>query len=156
MIKIINVIFSVLKVILLLVSFIFTFFIIMNMYNRLEKEFIGAIFNFIPFLILFILFAINIIFRQKSVNGCLFYNITCCMVFSVILFSVYRTFFDENMVAMIRLGYDINFNYFADVIAPMKAMLYVLSISNVLLMLDHIFLNKKNNAKITEVSLNKV
>ena len=76
MIKILNTILSYLKVLLLLVTFVFSFFIIINMYQRLEKNMINAIFNFIPFILLFILFAINIIFKQKSVNNCLFYNVT--------------------------------------------------------------------------------
>lgn len=142
MIKVINAILSFLKVILLLVSFVFSFFIILNMYRRLEKNVVDSIVNFIPFVILFILFAINMIFRQKSVNGNLFYNITCCLVFGMILFAAYRTFFDRNMVVMIRLGYDINFNYFADIIAPMKAMLYILCVCNVLLMIEGIDFSK--------------
>lgn len=136
MIKIVNTIFSFLKVILLPICFVFSFFIIVNMYKRLEKNMIDAIFNFIPYVLLFILFAINIIFRQKSVNHCFFYNVTCCLVFAMILFSIYRTFFDRNMVVMIRLGYDLNFNYFADMIAPIRAMLYILSVSNIFLMVD--------------------
>ena len=142
MTKVINAIFSFLKVILLLVCFVFTFFIIVNMYRRLEKNMMDAITNFIPFILLFILFAINMIFRQKSVNNCFFYNITCCLVFSMILFAVYRTFFDRNMVVMIRLGYDINFNYFADIIAPMRAMLYILCVCNILLMIEGINFSK--------------
>lgn len=136
MIKIINAIFSILKVLLLLISFVFTFYIIIHMYQRLEKNMMDAIVNFIPFVLLFLLFSINIIFRQKSVNQCFFYNVTCCLVFVMLLFAIYRTFFDRNMVVMIRLGYDINFNYFADIIAPMRAMLYMLSLSNILLMLE--------------------
>ena len=112
MTRILNGILSILKVILLLVCFVFTFFIVVNMYRRLDKNIVEAISNFIPFILLFILFAINLIFRQKSVNKCFFYNVTCCLVFIMILFAVYRTFFDRNMVVMIRLGYDINFNYF--------------------------------------------
>lgn len=155
MIKIINSIFSVLKVLLLLISFVFSFFIIINMYRRLEKNMVDAIFNFIPFVLLFILFAINIIFKQKSVNNCLFYNITCCLVFLMLLFAVYRTFFDRNMVVMIRLGYDINFNYFADIIAPMRAMLYMLSLSNVLLMIENVQWKPKKKEVIVDTDLNK-
>lgn len=155
MIKIVNTIFSFLKVILLLVSFVFSFFIIINMYRRLEKDMIEAIFNFIPFILLFILFAINIIFKQKSVNDCFFYNITCCLVFGMLLFAVYRTFFDRNMVVMIRLGYDINFNYFADVIAPMRAMLYILSVSNVLLMFEDFNWKPKKKEVIVDTDLDK-
>jgi len=155
MIKIVNTIFSFLKVLLLLVSFVFSFFIIINMYRRLEKDMIDAIFNFIPFVLLFILFAINIIFKQKSVNNCFFYNVTCCLVFMMLLFAIYRTFFDRNMVVMIRLGYDINFNYFADVIAPMRAMLYILSVSNVLLMLVDFSFKPKQENVIVNTDLNK-
>lgn len=152
MIKIINKVFSILKVLLLLVSFVFSFIIIINMYRRLEKNMMDAIFNFIPFVLLFLLFAINIIFKQKSVNNCFFYNLICCLVFGMILFSVYRTFFDRNMVVMVRLGYNINFNYFADMIAPIKAMLYILSFSNILLMLDGFSWNFKKADVITNTN----
>lgn len=159
MIKIINAILSFLKVILLLVCFVFTFFIIINMYRRLDKNVVDAVSNFIPFVLLFILFAINMIFRQKSVNKCFFYNITCCLVFTMILFAVYRTFFDRNMVVMIRLGYDINFNYFADIIAPIRAMLYILCVCNVLLMIEGIDFSRlfgsKSDSKV-EVEEKKV
>ena len=87
----------------------------------------------------------------------MFYNITCCLVFGMLLFSVYRTFFDRNMVAFIRLGYNINFNYFADMIAPMRAMLYMLSVSNVLLILDGMNLKfqKKEVPVVEETPKNK-
>ena len=135
MIKIINGLLNVLKVIMLLVCFVFTFYIIINMYNRLGKDLIDSISNFIPFVLLFILFSINFVFKQKSVNQCTFYNITCCLVFLMLLFSIYRTFNDKNMIMVIRLGYNINFNYFSDMIAPMRFMLYTLSFSNILLMI---------------------
>lgn len=151
MIKIVNNILSILKMILLLICFAFSFYIILHMYQRLEKNLIDSIFNFIPFILLFTLFAVNIVLKQKSVNDCFFYNITCCLVFIMLLFSIYRTFFDRNMIVMIRMGYDINFNYFADMIAPMRMMLYLLSFSNILLMLDGIFLKtKENNIEIVE------
>lgn len=142
MIKILNNILSVLKMFLLLICFVFSFFIIINMYRRLEKDMFDAIFNFIPFILLFVLFAVNFVLKQKSVNNCIFYNVTCCLVFLMILFAVFRTFTDQNMVLIIRLGYDINFNYFADIIAPMRAMLYMLCVSNVLLMVDGLDFNK--------------
>jgi len=154
--KIINAIFSILKVFLLLVSFVLTFFIIVNMYRRLEKDLFDAIYNFIPFILLFVLFAINIIFKQKSVTGCLFYNVVCCLVFSMILLACYRTFFDENMVVYLRLGYNINFNYFADIIAPMRAMLYVLCVSNILLIIDGLkFWDKKEEIIIEDKKIEK-
>lgn len=150
MIKIINTILSVFKMFLLLICFVFSFFIIINMYRRLEKDMFDAIFNFIPFVLLFILFAVNFVLKQKSVNSCIFYNVTCCLVFLMIIFAAFRTFTDQNMVLIIRLGYDINFNYFADIIAPMRAMLYMLCVSNVLLMIDGLDFNKLEKKLIEE------
>lgn len=156
MTKIVNGILSFFKMFLLLISFVFTFYIVVNMYRRLEKNVIDAIFNFVPFLILFLLFSINFIFKQKSVNNCLFYNVTCCLAFTMILFVIYRTLFDRNMIAMIRLGYDINFNYFADIIAPMRAILYMLCLSNVLLIVSDIKLSIKTNDNISNVEVKNI
>lgn len=133
--KIINGFFSILKFLLLLVCFMVTFYIIMNMYQRLEKNIIECIPTMLPYVILLFLFILNFIFKQKSVNNCMFYNISCCFAFTVILFAAYRSIFDSSMVMILKLGYHINFNYFADVIAPMKVMLYLLIISNILLIL---------------------
>ena len=142
MIKIFNIILNILKIIMLSVCFVLTFYIIVKMYQRLDKDLIGAISNFIPFIILFILFCINYILRQKITQNT-FYNVTCILVFSMLGFSIYRTFFDENMVVLTRLGYDINFNYFADIIAPMKVLLYTLSVVNVLLIVSDMNFNKQ-------------
>jgi len=118
------------------------------MYDRLGKNIAGSIYNFIPFVLLFILFSVNFVLRQKVVNECTFYNITCCLVLVMLLFAIYRTFNDRNMIMVIRLGYDINFNYFSDIIAPMKFMLYGLSASNILLILSDLrIFNNVNKVK---------
>ena len=145
MIKILNIFLNLLKVIMLLICFVFTFYIIIRMYERLGKDLAGSIQNFIPFILLFILFSINFILRQKEVNECIFYNVTCCLVMVMLLFCIYRTLNDEYMIMSIRLGYNINFNYFADIIAPMRFMLYGLSVSNLLLMLSGMKIFNKSN-----------
>lgn len=134
--KVLNYIFLVLKLLLLIASFIITFYIIMSMYNRLDKNIIDCIPTMLPFVLLLILFTFNLVLGHKNVNNNIFYNIACCMAFSVIVFAAYRTFFDTNMVMITKLGYNINFNYFADVIAPMKAMLYLLSLANIFLIIS--------------------
>lgn len=143
MIKIFNGLLNVLKMIMLLVCFVLTFYIIIRMYQRLEKDLVKSIFNFIPFFLLFILFCVNFIFKQKQVTQNTFYNVTCIIVFAMLGFAIYRTFYDKNMLVLTRLGYDINFNYFADIIAPMKVLLYGLSVSNILLMISGMEFNKK-------------
>ena len=133
---------------MLFVCFALTLYIILNMYNRLDKNLIQSVGNFIPFILLLILFCINFVYKQKVVNECTFYNVTCCLVLTMLLFAIYRTFNDKNMILNIRLGYNINFNYFSDIIAPMKFMLYGLSVSNILLMLTELkVLNNVNKIK---------
>lgn len=136
MIKLINYLLCGLKILMLLVCFVFSFYIIVNMYRRLDKDLFDSIKNFIPFVFLFVMFSINLILKQKVVNENIFYNITCFLGLSVILFAIYRTLFDKNMIVMLRMGYNINFNYFADIIAPMKVILYGLSVSNIFLILS--------------------
>ena len=148
MTKVLNVLLNIIKVIMLLVCFVLTFYIIVKMYQRLDKDMVKSIPNFIPFILLFILFCINFIFRQKQVNQNSFYNITCILVFAMLGFAIYRTFYDKNMVVLTRLGYDINFNYFADIIAPMKVLLYGLSVTNILLIFSGLDYNKKKVKKI--------
>lgn len=133
--KIINGFLMVIKVIFLLISFVFTFNIVLRMYERLGKNYLDSIPVFIPYIVLFMAFSINIVLRQKRVNNCIFYNLTCCLVFAMLIFCGYRAMTDEYMLLYIRLGnYNINFNYYADIIAPLKVMLYLLSISNLMLM----------------------
>ena len=142
MTSIINKIFGILKYILLIIAFVLTLYIIIYMYHRLNKSLIQAYKIFIPFIMIFILFCTNFLFNKKKVQKNLFYNITCCLVFSLIIFVDYRTIFDTYMLANTKLGYNINFNYFNDFLIPLKIMLYGLSIINVLLMIN--FKSKKN------------
>ncbi len=136
MIKAINLLLNIVKIIMLLVCFVGSFYIIINMYRRLDKNLFDSIKNFIPFVFLFIMFSINFILKQKAVTQNIFYNLTCFLGLGVILFAIYRTLCDKNMIVMLRMGYNINFNYFADMIAPMKVILYGLSVSNILLILS--------------------
>jgi len=87
-----------------------------------------------------IIFFINIIFRQKSVNSNLFYNLTCCLVFSTTIVVGIRAICDTNMILNRVMGYNINFIYFSDYIAFMKILVYGLCISNILFM---VCINKK-------------
>lgn len=132
--KIINGFFSVLKYLLLVVSFILTFYVVMFMFKRLEKDYIGTLEVFIPYIMVLVVFTINLLFEQKSVTKNLFYNLTCCLVFGVLIFAGYRAIFDDYLLSGIKMGYNINFNYYADMLAPLRSMLYLLIASNIMLM----------------------
>ena len=137
MTKIINGFLLVIKIIFLLISFVITFNIVLRMYDRLDKNYVESVSVFLPYFSLFLVFAINLVFRQSQVNNCLFYNVTCCLVLCMLVFCGYRAMYDEYMLLYIRLGnYHINFNYYADMIAPLQVMLYLLTFSNIILMFN--------------------
>lgn len=135
MIKIINNFLSFMKLLLLVVSFIMTFYIIMSLYQELGKSFMEAIPIFIPYLILFFLLAFNHILKQKQVTGNVFYNTACCLVFSVLIFVMYRVMFDEFMLSKSGSSTGMSFQYFSDMIAPLKSMFYLLIAGNICFML---------------------
>ena len=136
MISILNKIFNALKFILLIIAFVLSFYIIIYMYHRLGKSLYFSYGVFIPYVIIFIIYCINLIFKQKRVNNSLFYNLTSCLIFMLIIFVDFRALSDNYMIAYQRLGYDINFNYFNDFVMPMKIMIYGLIITNILLMIN--------------------
>lgn len=133
--KILNGIFMVLKFILLILGFGLSFFIVLSMYKRVDRNLIESIPIFAPYVIILLMFFINIIFGQKSVNRNLFYNLTCCLVFSCIVVVCLRAILDKNMLLNSIMGYNINFSYFNDFISFMKIMLYGLSLANIFFMI---------------------
>lgn len=151
MTKILNKLFLILKTILLPVLLVATIYIVVFMFQRLEKELFGA--NFMeflsivfPYLLLIVLTIMNFFLKQKRVLENTFYNITSFLVMLTVVFFCYRACFDQNMYLWHKYGYNINFNYFSDQIAPMKVMLYGLSISNILLMIEeYLSRDKKMN-----------
>ena len=136
MISVFNKIFRVVKYLLLIISFVLSLYIINYMYHRLNKNILLSYNVFAPYIIIFVMYCINIVFNQKRVNNSLFYNLTSCLVFALIIFVDYRALYDNYMIAQTRLGYNINFNYFNDFVIPMEIMLYGLIITNVLLILN--------------------
>lgn len=134
--KILNGFFYILKHLLLIIAFVSTLYIIVYMYKRLNKSLTESIKVFLPYLVLFILFCINLIARQKGVTNNIFYNITCCLVLVTICYCGYRAIFDNNMLMSNKMEYKIQFNYYSDIISPMKIMLYGLSFANICLMFD--------------------
>ena len=105
----------------------------MNM--RLEKSIVSVLPELIPFVVLLVIFVINMLFKQVGVTKNLFYNLTCCLVLGTIVFVCYRTIFDTNMVLNGKYGYGADFNFFDNFVAYIKIMLYGLAIANVLFMI---------------------
>ena len=115
-------------------SFGLFLYIVLSMYDRVNKSLIECIDLFIPYLLVLILFIINILFQQTTVTKNVFYNLTCCLAFITILVVCLRTIYDKNMVLNEIMGYGINFSYFNDFLAFMKVLLYGISIANIFFM----------------------
>lgn len=144
--KILNIIFYVLKFLLLLVAFAGTLYVMLQMNHRLQKSFMSTIDVFIPFIILLILLIVNIIFNQKTVTGDLFYNVTSNLVFTTITVIAFRAVFDRSMIISNLTDYKIDFNFFANCLPFIKIMLYGLCIADILLMF-HIKDDKEKNVR---------
>lgn len=148
--KIFNGLFYVFKFLLLIAAFALTLFVLIRMNVRLEKNIMSILPELIPFAILLVLFIINMIFRQRGVNGNVFYNLTCCLVLSTIVCVSLRAILDTNMVLNEKYGYGVDFNFFDNFIAYIKIMLYGLSIADVLFMF-----REKDNDKIKDEKKSK-
>lgn len=156
MTKILNKLFYLLKNIMLPLLLVATIYIVIFMFRRLEKELFGA--NFLeflsvifPYLLLIILVITNVFMKQDTVKDNIFYNITSFLVMLTIFVFCYRAFTDQNMYLWNKYGYNINFNYFSDQIAPIKVMLYGLSFANIMLMIEH---HLKDDKKSVETKKN--
>lgn len=147
MVKILNLIFSFLKFILLIIGFGVSFFIVLSMYSRVGRSLISSIYIFLPFVILLVFYTINHLFHQSVVTQNVFYNITSVLAFTVIDFVCYRAICDKQMVLNEIMGYGINFSYFEDFLPFMLVFIYGLIISNVLFLISA-SKNKTKNSKI--------
>lgn len=159
MTKILNKLFRILHIIMLPILLVATIYIVMFMFQRLEKEIFGANFTeflgvIFPYLLLIILNIINMFLKQNNVKDNLFYNTTAFLVMIVITVFCLRALFDQNMFLWHKYGYNMNFNYFSDQIAPMKVMLYGLSIANVVLMIDGYIKSNNKSEKNLKVKKN--
>ena len=144
--RIFNGLFYGLKFLLLIGAFGLTLFILIRMNIRLEKDMMSILPQFIPFIILLVLFIINMILRQVGVSKNLFYNLTCCLVFTTIILVGCRAILDTNMVLNAKYGYGIDFNFFDNFLPYIKIMLYGLIIADIL------FMFREKDKKIEEKS----
>ena len=132
--KIINIILSLLKYVLLIAAFALTLFIILKMNMRLNKSLADSVFIFVPYGILLLLFILNGFLNKKAITENLFYNLTSVLVFCTNVVVGLRAIFDTNMLynAIQKMG--VNFNYFNDYLAFNRIMLYGLIIANIVFM----------------------
>ena len=136
MTKILNGMFYLLKFLLIVLAFGSSLYVLVAMYKRLDKNMIDLLRVFIPYMVLIVLWILNIFFRQESVTKNVFYNLTCCIVFATVILLACRSLFDESMILMLKTKYHVNFDFFSDMLTFVNVMIYGLCISDVFLALS--------------------
>lgn len=137
-----------LKYLLLVISFALVFYGIVVTYRRLEKDIVEAIPILIPFVLVLVVFIINIFIKSKVIRDNLLYNSISVIVFLSIIVICLRAKFDTGMMLYYKYGIDFNPAYFADNLSTIQMMLYTLAGSNVLFMLSTLFVDKKENKEL--------
>ena len=147
MIKIFNKIFNISKLILLTLSLAFTLYIMLFMYEKLDKSYFGHNFldffgTIFPLIVLLILFTINYALHQEYINNNILYN-SCCMVSLISIIMIgYRTLYDTNMIYWAKDGFNINFSYFNDQISQIKLLAVLLCFTNILIIIKNVLFDK--------------
>lgn len=146
-------IFGILKYILLIIAFGLVFYGIMITYARLEKPLTEAVPVFLPFIFVLVTYILSIVITGNNVSKNLLFNFTSCMVFLVSIIVCLRAKFDTNMVLYYK--YQINYNptFFADNLSIIKAMVYMIGATNVILLICNL-LEKDKKGK-HEIGINR-
>lgn len=145
-------IFGFFKYVLLVISFGLVFYGIMVTYGRLEKPLTDAVYVFLPFAFVLVVFLVTLISRSKSISESLLFNFVAVFVFLVIIIICLRAMFDNNMILFYRYGINYNPAFFSDNLSAIEAMLYMVGGANVIFLLCDFLGREKTPKKVKEVS----
>ncbi len=126
------------KVVLLLIAFIMTLYILFMKMDINNSNILSVVPLFIPLLLVLIVFTFSFFLGYGNDNT--FFNIGCVLVLLSIIIIDYRTMFDLNIISQTKL----NINYFNSQTTRIKLILYLTFIGNLMLM----FSEKKEKNKI--------
>lgn len=145
--------FGFLKYFLLIIAFGLVFYGIMVTYARLEKSLVQAVPIFIPFILVLFTYIFSIVINGKNVSKNLLFNLTSVLVFSVVIIICLRAKFDTNMILYHRYQIHFNPSYFADNLAIIKALVYMIGISNIILLICNVL--EKDKVGKHEIGINR-
>ena len=143
--KVLSRLFGFLKFILLVIAFGLTFYGIMVTYARLEKPLTDAVPVFLPFAFVLVMFFVSMFIGSKNVKDNLLFNFVSVAVFLITIIICLRSMFDTNMILFKRYGINYNPTFLTDNLSAIKAMLYMLGASNILLLICDILEKGKKN-----------
>ena len=136
------------SILLLVISFFLALYINVYQFISLKSNPFGSnFFDFfevlIPFVLLISLYFINFVNNNTFVNNNIWYKIISIISFITIIFMLYRTIFDDSLILWYKTDYHINFDYFNNQIVPIKSILYGLSLTNILFIIEEYLKNKE-------------
>ena len=127
--NIINKILFYVKIILLLLSFTLSLYIMMMMYDKYSTG-IGKLFLlFIPMFLSLITFVVSFFFKDG--NNSILFNVSSALALLAIVIICIRSLVDKNMVLNIKDG--INFYYFENQLRQIKILMYMIFFGNLVL-----------------------
>ncbi len=117
------------KIVLLLIAFTITLYILLMRMDSYDLSTMSIFPLFIPLLLVLIAFVFSIFLNIGKDN--IFFNIVCVLVLLSIVIIDYRTVFDSNIISKTAL----NIYFFDSFTNKIKFMLYLLFVSNFLIMI---------------------
>ena len=117
------------KVILLLLVFTLTLYIMLAMNSYYHHQILDIILIFIPMLMVLIIFVVSFFFKEGDDNT--IFNVGCLLALIAILIIDYRTIYDKNMVMWLKGN--LNFYYFQNHMMQIKMLSYCIFVGNILL-----------------------
>ena len=132
--QILSKLFGFFKIVLFVISLGMVLYGVLITYNRLDKPFISSFPIFLPFILVLITIVISFFIKNKEDN--LLFNFVSTIVFITIIVICVRSKFDSNMILYYKYKIGFNPTFFSDNLSLIEAMLYLLGISNILLIIS--------------------
>ena len=142
-------VFFFLRYILIVIAFLLIFMGIMFTYQRLEKSLSESISVLLPFVLVFMVFSINLFVSKKSCSENLLFNFGTFLILIVVVLIGLRAKFDTNMLIYYKYNISYNSAYLADNLAMIDSMLYIVFASNILLIIGDLFGKKEAKKNLT-------
>ena len=136
MVNLINKILIYIKIILLLIVFTVTLYILLLRMDYNELSVLSLLPMFIPMFLVLVGFVFSYFLNKGNDN--IIFNISSVLVLIAIIVILYRTLFDSNIISQ----YTINLNYFDNYTFKIETILYLTFIANLMIIYDK---KEKNN-----------
>ena len=117
------------KIVLLIIAFTLTLYIIFSINDYYKKNIVDIFLVSIPLFLSLLLFVLSLF--KDNVKYILLFNIASLLGIIAIIVVDYRTIFDKNMVLWIDSK--MNFYYFSNCVRGIKIISYLIFITNMLL-----------------------